>query len=504
MKALFVHCFVLSCCAFLLCASGLTSICDAAITDPVNNTAQIVTAIALDSINTFKNQKNARDEDIAAADDPHAGHDHAEEAGHDEDIAAADDPHADHDHGEEPGHDEDVATADDPHAGHDYGEEAKYDEDVAAADDPHAGHDHGAESEAVGIELSPAILKELGITTSTAGSGRLLKTFSFPGVIAVNDDHLAHIKSRVPGSVVQVNTRLGDTVKPGDVLAILDSRELADAKASYLAAMEKSALEESNFAREENIFKKNISTEKDYLNAKQIMAEARIATRSARQKLIALGLRSNDIARIPEQPDESLTRFEIRAPFTGTVIEKHISLGETIREDDDNASFVIADLSTVWVTLQIFQQDLPWIVKGRHVTVSPGSGIPAIEGIIDYVGPVIDHETRTAAARIVITNTAGMYRPGLFVTAIVTADSFFVPVCIPKQAIQTIENEPNIFVKGLHGFEPRLVRVGRSDSSRTEILSGLKPGDVFVSQGAFDLKAHMLTSNMDPHAGHGH
>lgn len=422
----------------------------------------------------------------------HSDHDHS---AHETEQCDADD-HAGHDHS---AHETEQCDTDD-HAGHDHAEH----EGEECATDDHAGHDHAEHSESNTIELSPEIIQELNITTKSAHSGVIAKTFSFPGVITVNDDHLAHIRSRVPGTIVKVNARLGDTVKKGDVLAVLDSRELADAKSDYLAAVEKLALEESNFTREENMFKKQISSERDFFNARQLFAEAKINARSARQKLIALGLSSNDIATIPNQPYEQLTRYSITAPFDGTIIEKHITLGETRHEDEEDASFTIADLSTVWVILQIFPADLSDIQCGDHVTVSAGENISAITGEIDYISPIINAETRTAEARVVISNKNGMYRPGLYITAEVASDTEKIRLCIDADALQDIDGEAHVFVKTAHGFAPRMVRTGKKDRDYIEIISGLKPGEIYVSSGAFNLKAHMLTQNMDPHAGHGH
>jgi cobalt-zinc-cadmium efflux system membrane fusion protein len=320
----------------------------------------------------------------------------------------------------------------------------------------------------------------------------------------VNDDLLSHIVPRVPGSVSEVFKRLGDPVKKGDVLAILDSRELADAKADYLAALERLALEEANYSQEERVYKKNISSERDYLNAKKAVAEARINMRSARQKLMALGLSQQDISDLPEEPDERLTSFEITAPFDGTIIEKHITMGETIKDDDETPRFVIANMSSVWVNLQIYQKDLPFIREGKTVVISPGHGIPDVQGIIEYVGPIVDEQTRTAVARIVLENKNGQYRPGLFVTAEIELNHTDALLCVEKDAVQVIDKEPVVFIEAGHGYSPQPVKLGRSDKDHVEILAGLSRGQRYVAKGAFDLKAHMLTSNMDPHAGHNH
>ena len=211
-----------------------------------------------------------------------------------------------------------------------------------------------------------------------------------------------------------------------------------------------------------------------------------------------------DITKLPNEADEKLTYFEITAPFDGTIIEKHITLGETIKDEDNSSRYVIADLSTVWINLQIYQKDLHLIHKGKTVTITVGHGIPDATGIIEYVGQIVDGQTRTGVARIVLPNKTGIYRPGLFVTANVELNHVDAALCVEKAAVQEIEGEAVVFVETAHGFNAQPVKLGSSDAEHVEILSGLKPGQRYVIKGAFDLKAHMLTSNMDPHAGHNH
>ncbi len=328
---------------------------------------------------------------------------------------------------------------------------------------------------------------------------------TFMGDITVNEDTMAHVTAHVPGTVVEILKTLGDTVKKGDVLAVLASREVADAKAEYLAARERSDLAQSRFVREEHLYQKKLSPESSYLDVKQARADVRIALRSSYQKLIALGLTTSDLARLPAQPDDQLTRFEIVAPLDGTIIEKQLTMGEVLKdENDDHPNFIIADLRTVWANLRVFPADLLRVRAGQPVVVSIGDGLPSVRTTIGYVGPVVLEDTRTALARIVVTNTGGMLRPGLFITGKVTAGTVAAAVCVPSVAVQTIANKPVVFIQDAHGLEPRSVTLGAADDTRVEITSGLAPGERFVTRGAFELKAKTITAGMDSHAGHGH
>ncbi len=354
--------------------------------------------------------------------------------------------------------------------------------------DEHGTHEgHGEDEKA--IRLSPDELSEFGITVAVAGPGELAVHVSLPAEIVLNADRVAHVVPRVAGIVREVRKNLGDEVRKGEVMAILESRDLADSKAAFLASLARVSLAEANFAREENLWKKKISSEQEYLETRQALAEAKIELASAEQQLHTLGFSEEFLNELPGHPDVSFTRYEVLAPFDGTVIEKHIVLGEVLK--DDAEAFVIADLDSVWVDIGVYQKDIPYIRNGLGVTVSAGHGIPDASGTISYIGPLVGEETRTALARVVLPNTKRHWRPGLFVTARVAIETVSVPVLIPKTALQTLENEKHVFVETADGFEARPVRVGRTNDTGVEIVSGIEPGERYVAAGGFTLKAEM-------------
>lgn len=350
------------------------------------------------------------------------------------------------------------------------------------------------------VKLHDKDLKEFGIVVTEAGPGRLSVQRELPGEIVPNADRLAHIVPRVAGAVRRVFKNVGDTVKAGEVLTVVDSRELADAKAAYLGALKRVEITRTNMRREEELWKKRISPEIDYLEAKKAFDEAQIELKSAEQKLHALGLSEEYVERLPSQPDVTFTRYEIRAPFGGTVLEKHIALGEYLK--DDKEAFVIADLSSVWVNISVYQKDMVSLRKGQEVTISAGGRIPKAKGVISYISSVTGEETRTAIARVVLPNPSGMLRPGLFVTAKIMVDEVNVPLLVPKTALVMEGEKAEVFVETDEGFSPRPVAIGRSDDMNVEVTSGLKSGQRYVAKGGFTLKAQLGKGAFGD--GHGH
>jgi len=363
----------------------------------------------------------------------------------------------------------------DAHAGHEHEQEAEHD-------------DHGQVHHEGEIEVSDAVRREFGIEVAEASPGEIVREITVPGEAVLNADRVAHIVPRVSGQVREVYAHLGDQVHTGDVLAVIDSRELAEAKAGDLAAEAKRSLMRTSLDRVERLFDKKIATEEELLNARQALAEAEIEHRTAEAKLHALGLSEAQVHALHEEEDVDYSRYEIKAPFGGVVIQKHLTLGEVVGPESD--VFLLADLSDVWVNLTVYQKDLASVRVGQSVTVSSGGGGDAA-GAIDYVSAVVDEATRTATARVVLENPERRWQPGLFVTGRLQVEKITVGVLVPKTALQTVGEQTCLFVETDHRLSPRPVVVGRSDDENVEITHGLSAGERYVAAGAFSLKAEL-------------
>lgn len=372
----------------------------------------------------------------------------------------------------------------------------------------HAGHDHAAhgeegkgeheqgEHEQGKVKLSPGAMEKAGLEILTAGPGKVTVAIELPGEVSVNADALAHVTPRVGGTVRTVRKHLGDAVERGEVLATLDSRELAELEREFLATKERLALAQASFQRQEQLWNEKISAEKDYLAARQELKEAEIEHRSAAQKLHAAGAGGKGAGG---------AGYALIAPLDGTIIEKHINIGEVLR--DDSQAFVIADLSTLWVNVTVYASDLSRIRSGQPVTVRAEGIAESARGVIGYVGHVVGEQTRAAVARVVLRDPGPAWRPGLFVTAEVALEEVDAPVVVSDDAVQRLEGKPVVFVQEGDVFEARPVVLGRKGSRPgernghlAEILEGLAPGDRYVGKNSFILKAELGKSE----AGHEH
>ena len=329
------------------------------------------------------------------------------------------------------------------------------------------------------VTMTDAQLKSNGVQIATAGPARIKTALQLMGEIRLNEDRTVHIVPRLSGVVESVSASAGDTVRKGQVIAVVSSQTLADQRSQLLAARKRVALARTTFDREKTLWEEKITAEQDYLQARQALQEAQIAEQSAQQKLASLG------TAVPTSGN--LTRYEIRSPIDGVVTEKNIAIGEVLKEDAD--IFVVADLSTVWVDVTVYAKDLNAVRTGQEATVTATAFNAEATGAISYVGSVVGDQTRTAKARLVLPNPKGLWRPGLPVNVNLVADEVEVPVAVAADAVQTLRDWTVVFGRYGDQFEARPITPGRSDGKTVEILNGINPGEQYAASNSYLIKA---------------
>ncbi|KFI22895.1 efflux RND transporter periplasmic adaptor subunit [Nitrosococcus oceani] len=340
-----------------------------------------------------------------------------------------------------------------------------------------------------GIELQPGAIKEAGIEIKAAGPAPITTTVALPGEVRYNPRQLAHVVPRVAGVVTEVRKFLGDKVEKGDILAVLESRDLADLKSQYLVTLKRLDLAQEIFEREERLWKEKVSAEQDYLVAKKELAEAQVLMEAAAQKLRALDFSRADLRSMGLESEALFSRYELKAPFSGEVVEKHLALGEAVTA---NAKvYTIADLSTVWGEITVYTKDLNKVRLGQEVLVKAVDMSLTTSGTVFYVGPLVGQQTRSAKAYVEIPNSEGRWRPGLFITVEVVQEKIEVPVAVKAKAVQTYRNRPVVFVQHGNLFEPRPVVLGRGKGQWVEVYQGLSAGERYAASNSFVLKSEL-------------
>lgn len=339
------------------------------------------------------------------------------------------------------------------------------------------------------VQLGADQIKSAGMTIATVGPREMTTTLELPGEVKADETRVARVVPRLQGVVDQVLKKEGDRVRKGEVITVMSSRELADAKRDYIEASRNAEYRTGLLEREEMLWKKKISAENDYRLADKLAVDARLAQRLAGQKLIVLGLPANTLDDLAQAPAETMARYEIRSPLDGVVLERTVTVGEAVTADQ--TIFSLGDLSAVWVDVSVYAKDLGAVSVGQRATVmSTDLGAEAV-GQLSYVGPLVGQETRTAVARIVLPNAGTKWRPGLFVTVRLVRESTTVPLAVATEAIQTFRDWQVVFVKYGDWFEARPLELGRSDGQWVEIVSGLKAGDQYAATNSFAVKAEI-------------
>ncbi|MEH2481446.1 cobalt-zinc-cadmium efflux system membrane fusion protein [Nitrobacteraceae bacterium AZCC 2146] len=340
------------------------------------------------------------------------------------------------------------------------------------------------------VKLSAAQIETGKFAVEDVRGGVLGKRITVPGSIVPSGDHIARVAVRLLGTVAELRKRLGDTVVAGEVVAVIESREVADAKSEYLAARLVFDLQQTLFNRSRSLWDGKVLSENDFLRARTTFEDARIKLELSRQKLFALSLNAEQIEALPQQPVETLRRQELRAPISGRVAERRVELGSLVgREGQESELFVIVDLSVVWAEFAVAPADLGHIREGQPISITSG-GAPSPATIM-FISPLLDKDTRSARVVASVDNAARVWRPGAFVSAEIPIDQTLANLAVPKSALQTLERDNVVFVRTDEGFEARKVSLGRQDGRVAEVTAGLKAGEQIATANTFVLKADL-------------
>ena len=339
------------------------------------------------------------------------------------------------------------------------------------------------------VDMPPETLASSGIVLATAGPARIEHVLEVPGEVALNADRVAQVTPRLGGVLTEVRPSVGDTARQGEVLAVVDSRELADVKREFVEATQRVAFSRVASEREEMLWRKKISAEEEYLTKRQAFEEARIVQQSARQKLTILGVPESEIERLATDEAARGGRYAVRAPFDGTIIHRRAALGEAVKGEE--VIFVLADLRTVWVDVALSARDLRRVRVGQPASVRAEAAGLVATGTLAYLGPLIGEETRVARGRVVVENPDGRWRPGLFVSVKLVQEESAVSVAVKTSAIQKWRDSEVVFAQFGRVFEVRPLKIGRTDGEWVEVVGGLAAGQKYVVENSFVLKAEL-------------
>ena len=365
----------------------------------------------------------------------------------------------------------------------------------ADAGDKHAeqaGENGHGEAESA-LTLTGEEAARAGITIEEVKPHTLAETLTVTATIRPDADRLAHVAARIEGRIVAVPAKLGDQVRKGQTLALLDSVAVGEAHAAGVQAQAELGIAEADFKRAETLNAEEIIPRKDYLRERAERDKAAAGLRAAAERLRLLG-------GSPNASPGAVSSFAVTAPFAGTVIEKNATLGELASPSEP--LFSIADLSRVWTLADLPESALAKVRVGANAKVTvPAYPGEVFSGRVGHIGASLDKDKRTVAARIEVANADGRLKPEMFATASieVSGDQREV-ISLPDAAIVLMDGKPRVFVHAQGSYEAVQVEPGERVAGRTVLKSGLLAGDQVVIAGSYALKARQLKSQL----GHGH
>ncbi len=339
-----------------------------------------------------------------------------------------------------------------------------------------------------GLKLTPEEQERAGIKLEEVSSRTFEDSVSVTATIRPNQDRIAKISPRVEGRIVGVSANLGDAVRAGQALAVMDSLAIGEAQSTLLRAQSSERVAQADFKRAESLSAEEIIPQKELLRARGELERASAESRAARDRLRLLGGSAS-------ASGQAQSTFALTAPFAGTVIQKKATIGELGSPSD--AIFTIADLSKVWIEANLTDQLVSKVRTGAAAIVTVGA-YPGerFNGRVAYIANVLDKDSRTIAARIEVPNKDGRLKPEMFASASIATGGQVEAISVPDTAIVLLQGQPTVFVNEQGGFESRAVETGEKLAGRTVITSGLKAKEQVVASGAYALKARLLKSQI--------
>ena len=343
--------------------------------------------------------------------------------------------------------------------------------------------------------VSAEVARNAGLQFETVRERPVSRTLNCNAEIDYNQTRFARVASRVAGVVQAVERDVGDHLEPGDILAVVDSVELAAARAECQQAAATVLLWEQNHDRIHKLVEQGIAGAAEDLEAENKLAESKIGLSSAEQKLRTLGMTEEQIARLRDGGDAG-PMHAVKAPFAGEIVERTAVIGEVI--DTTRPLFTIADTHKMWAMLDVYEADIAQVRVAQPVVVMvDGLRGETFGGVITWISRQIDPQTRTLRIRAELDNTEGLLRANMFGRAIITIYDRQPLVVVPKSAVQWDGCCNIAFVRRTDLlYEPRKLRLGYETDDYLEVINGLQEGETVVTQGSFLLKTEIMKGSI--------
>ncbi len=319
----------------------------------------------------------------------------------------------------------------------------------------------------------------------TVQPAKLTRTLRLTGAVTYNGFHTTPVITQVSGPVNRIAVVPGQMVSRGEPLLYVASPDYSQLRSNYLKAKDAYSLAQKGYARAKDLYEHHALAEQNLEQAESAEVQAQGDLTAAEAALKVLGINDPN-ALLTAPPSFEAT---VKAPINGQVVEQDVAVGQLLQPGATQC-FIISDTSNVWVLVNVYQKDLPFVHVGDPVAIRTDSYPDTFNGRISYLAAALDPTTRTLQARIDTSNPGQKLKNNMYVVAMVDAGSTPNAIALPDAAVlRDTENQPFVYVEqGNNQFGRRSVTIGESVKGQTQIMSGLKAGDRVIGDGSLFLQ----------------
>ncbi|HYC23344.1 MAG TPA: efflux RND transporter periplasmic adaptor subunit [Candidatus Bathyarchaeia archaeon] len=341
------------------------------------------------------------------------------------------------------------------------------------------------------VEVSAEVLRGGEIKVEPVAESVEGITLHASGKAAFDEDHLGYVSAPLAGRVVEIDAQPGQHVEAGQTLAVVDSPDLGTASSELIKASADLVLAEREAKLADELFAAKAMARKDFQRAQDDLIKAKADLRRAREHLVSLGVPADTLDRPPDQLHVQ-SRLGLTSPVAGTIVERTLTLGQMVGGDPAQRLFVVADLTSLWVNVDVYEKDLPLVGRGEQATIQTAAWPDdQMHGAIDYVGDTVDPASRTVKVRIRVDNAKLLLKPEMFVTAAIDTTATASVLTVPLAAVHGEgAGQPYVFAAlADNRFARRAVKLGARRADRVVVAAGLSAADRVATEGSILLKA---------------
>lgn len=351
------------------------------------------------------------------------------------------------------------------------------------------------------VHLDDEALANINLEVTEVAYKKIDNHISAPARIFPDQNREAHVGPLIEGRANTIFANQGDRVKAGDVLMLLESPEVGEAKSEYFKAKAELEFAERDYERHKRLFEEKIGSQKALLESEASYNKARAEFEAADKKLHAIGFTTDEIENF-QSNHERTAILPLRAPISGTVVERNATVGQLIEPSSD--VFHIIDLFSLWVDADVYEKDICKVRPGQEVEIRVAAyPDETFTGQVTYISDVLDEKTRTFTVRAVVENPDKRLKPMMFADVTIYMEQGQDALAVPASAVQYDGTSNFVFVvTDRNSFKRREIVTGREGNGFVEVVSGLRVNEKIVSKGAFLLKSEAAKESFE--AGHTH